>query len=600
MADVPMKKNRSDNAPGGQHIMRIEGGAALSQAMSLRQRARLRDASRGQTRMDFLRAASSVLLEYCGCDAVEIRLNESDLHYRWEATQQPQNAFRFTLMRWTVLENGNVIPIAKDGSDLERLCNDVVCQRFDPTLPFFTRNGSAYISDTRTPLPVRMGTAPAMVTESMCVGGHYRSLAVTRFNVDKETIGLLHIKSERPNAFTYEEVEFCENEVAKVLGLAVSDWLAQTALRERIKELTCLYGIAQVVERPDATPQETLQRIVEFLPPAWQYPDNAAARISLDDESYSTPGFRQSDYLQSADIVIRGKRRGMVEIVYLDETPEFTAGVFLQEEGKLIEAVAREVALFIARREAEQEKLQLHEQLSHADRLATIGQLAAGVAHELNEPLGSILGFAQLAKKCPGLPGPAERDIEKIVTASLYAREVIKKLMVFARQMPARKTQTNLNHLVEDGLYFLEARFAKSDIQVVRELAPDIPVIVADPAQLMQILVNLVVNAAQAMPEGGTLTVSTQARGSAVLLSVKDTGPGISEEILDKIFLPFFTTKDVNEGTGLGLAVVHGIVESHGGSIELETRLGGGTRFDVLLPVAGQEATQETVHDVSG
>lgn len=595
-----MKKDRSDNVRGGPRIMRIEEGAGLSQAMSLRQRARLRDASRQQTRMDFLRAASSVLLEYCGCDAVEIRLNEGDLHYRWEATQRPQNAFRFTLMRWTVLDNGNVIPVTQDGSDLERLCNDVACQRLDPTLPFFTRNGSAYISDTQTPLPVTLGTAPAMATESMRVGGHYRSLAVTRFNVNNETIGLLHIKSEQPNAFAYEEVEFREDEVAKVLGLAVSDWLAQTALRERIKELTCLYGIAQVVERPGATPQEILQRIVEFLPPAWQYPDNAAARISLDDESYSTPGFRQSDYLQSADIVIRGRRRGMVEIVYLDETPEFTAGVFLQEERKLIEAVAREVALFIARREAEQEKLQLHEQLTHADRLATIGQLAAGVAHELNEPLGNILGFAQLARKCPGLPGPAERDIEKIVTASLYAREVIKKLMVFARQMPARKTQTNLNHLVEDGLYFLEARFAKSDIQVVRELAPDIPDIVADPSQLMQILVNLVVNAAQAMPNGGTLTVTTQARGSAVLLSVKDTGSGIGEEIVDKIFLPFFTTKDVNEGTGLGLAVVHGIVESHGGSIELETRLGDGTRFDVLLPVAGQDATQEAVHDVSG
>lgn len=600
LAGVRMKKSGPENAPRGQRIMRIESGAGLSQAMSLGQRARLRDASRGQTRMDFLRAASSVLLEYCSCDAVEIRLNEGDLHYRWEATQRPQNAFQFKLMRWTVLENGNVIPVALDGSDLERLCDDVACQRFDPTLSFFTRNGSAYIRDTRTSLPVKMEAAPARVTESMCVGGHYRSLAVIRFNVNEETIGLLHIKNEQPNAFTCEEIEFCEKEVAKVLGLAVSDWLAQTALRERIKELTCLYGIAQVVERPGATPQETLQRIVEFLPPAWQYPDNAAARISLDDKSYSTPGFRHSDYLQSADVVIRGKRRGMVEIAYLDETPEFTAGVFLQEEGKLIEAVAREVALFIARREAEEEKLLLHEQLTHADRLATIGQLAAGVAHELNEPLGSILGFAQLARKCPGLPGSAERDIEKIVIASLYAREVIKKLMVFARQMPARKTRTNLNHLVEDGLYFLEARFAKSDIQVVRELAPDIPDIVADPAQLMQILVNLVVNAAQAMPDGGTLTVSTQAKASSVLLSVKDTGSGISEEILDKIFLPFFTTKDVNEGTGLGLAVVHGIVESHGGSIELETRLGGGTRFDVQLPVTGQGDTQEAVHDVDG
>ncbi|MCK4341367.1 MAG: hypothetical protein KAY37_06560 [Phycisphaerae bacterium] len=241
---------------------------------------------------------------------------------------------------------------------------------------------------------------------------------------------------------------------------------------------------------------------------------------------------------------------------------------------------------------AEDQKSQLHQQLIHADRLATIGQLAAGVAHELNEPLGSILGFAQLAKKCPELPSPAEQDIEKIVTASLYAREVIKKLMVFARQMPPRSTRVDLIQVVEDALYFLEAQCAKKDIEVVRELAPGMPEITADPAQLKQVLVNLVVNATQAMPHGGTLTVSTRSSGSSVFLDVKDTGIGMSKETLEKVFLPFFTTKDVNEGTGLGLAVVHGIVTSHGGSIDVESQVGQGTRFEIRLPLCGPEEAQ--------
>jgi signal transduction histidine kinase len=278
----------------------------------------------------------------------------------------------------------------------------------------------------------------------------------------------------------------------------------------------------------------------------------------------------------------------------VEERPEFPAGAFLKEEEKLIAAVAREVALTVERKDVEQERAQLQQQLIHADRLATIGQLAAGVAHELNEPLGGILGFAQLAQKCPDLPESAARDVEKIVTGALYAREVIKKLMVFARQVPASKTLVNLNQVIEDGLYFLEARCEKAGTRVVRELAPDLPQIHADPAQLKQVLVNLVVNAVQAMPEGGTLTVSTCARGSNVSLMVRDTGIGMSEDILGKIFLPFFTTKDVSEGTGLGLSVVHGIVCSHGGAIDVQSQPGQGTQFDIRLPAAGFPLAQET------
>ncbi len=564
-------------------------GAELFQAI-------LRCASRGLSRMDFLREVSQVLLKFCGCDAIEIRLNEGDLHYRWEATKRTQTAGRFELVRWIVDEDGRVFPLADEDTDLERLCGAVARQEHNADLPFFTRNGSVYIGDTWKPLRVDNPSGGEQATQTLCVGGHHRSLVVTRFNADEEIIGLLHVKCEQPNAFDSKAVESCET-VAQALGLAVADWLAQAALRERIKELTCLYGIAQVVEQAGKDIGQKLQRIVTLLPSAWQYPDNAEARITLDDQSYATAGFRRTDHLQSADIIVQGKRRGAVEVVYLEQTSDLDAGVFLQEEKKLIEAVARELALFIERSDARIEKAALQAQLIHADRLATIGQLAAGVAHELNEPLGGILGFAQLAKKCPGLPAPADQDIEKIITASLYAREVIKKLMVFARQMPARKIQIDLNQLVEEGLYFLEARCAKSGIRVVRELAAGIPGIAADPAQIKQILVNLVVNAVQAMPDGGTLTVGTQTTGSCVVLSVKDTGTGISEEILDKVFLPFFTTKDVDEGTGLGLAVVHGIVESHGGSIEITTRAGGGARFDVRLPITASEGSEEAAQD---
>jgi len=367
----------------------------------------------------------------------------------------------------------------------------------------------------------------------------------------------------------------------------------KAALAERVKELTCLYGIAQIAGEPGISIKEIIQRIVELLPPAWQYPETACARIILDGISYTTLGFRECRQKQAAEIVVGGVPRGVIELVYVEEKPQLDEGPFLKEERNLIDAVARQVALVIERRQAEEDKLKLHNQLLHADRLATIGMLAAGVAHELNEPLGNILGFAQLAKKCPGVPASAEQDIGKIEAASLHAREIIQKLLVFARQAPPKKAQVNLNQVVEDGLYFFEARCAKEGVELVRLLSEDLPDITADPAQLNQLLVNLVVNSLQSMSGTGRITVETRFYDPNVCLIVEDTGAGMSKKILEKIFVPFFTTKDVGQGTGLGLPVVHGIVTTHGGSIDVESKVGQGTRFEIRLPIGEPKNTGE-------
>lgn len=370
--------------------------------------------------------------------------------------------------------------------------------------------------------------------------------------------------------------------------LMADGWLypsPKAALAERVKELTCLYGIAQIAGEPGISLEQVIQRIVELLPPAWQYPQIAYARITLDGISYTTAGFRECSQKQTAEIIIGGVSRGTVELVYTQEEPDLDEGPFLKEERSLINAVARQVALVIERREAEEDKLKLYAQLRHADRLATIGMLAAGVAHELNEPVGNILGFAQLARKCSGLPASAQDDIQKIERASLQARDIIQKLLVFARQRPPRKTQVDLNQVVQDGLFFFEARCVKEGVDLIRILEPNVPEITADPAQLSQVLVNLVVNALQSIPGAGRITVETRSCGDNVYLAVADTGIGMSKQVLEKIFVPFFTTKDVGNGTGLGLPVVHGIVTAHGGSINVESKEGCGTRFEIRLPV---------------
>jgi signal transduction histidine kinase len=338
---------------------------------------------------------------------------------------------------------------------------------------------------------------------------------------------------------------------------------------------------------------EIMRGVVELLPAGWQHVEAAAARITFDDDDYATPGFGQAVDKQSAEIIVNGVRRGGIEVVYCEKMPQSDEGPFLKEERSLIDSIARELAMIAEWKLAEEESMNLRNQLIHADRLATIGQLAAVVAHELNEALGGILGFAQLAQKRPDIPEHVGHDVDKIVRASLHAREVVRRLLSFARQAPPRMEPVNLNDLVTNGLYFLESRCAQAGIEVVRQLSSKLPNLTGDSSQLHQVLVNLVVNAVQAMPEGGTLTIRTEIRYGALRLQVEDTGIGMDEDIIKKIFEPFFTTKGAHEGTGLGLAVAHGIVTAHGGTIDLESERGKGTRFDVCFPVDSGNYTKD-------
>jgi two-component system NtrC family sensor kinase len=247
--------------------------------------------------------------------------------------------------------------------------------------------------------------------------------------------------------------------------------------------------------------------------------------------------------------------------------------------------VARQVAAIVEREETETDRLMLQEQLRHADRLATIGQLTAAMAHELNEPLSSVLGFAQLAKKNLGDAPQVESDLGKIVNISLYARDIIRKLLTFARPMPTQKREIDMNAVVTEALSLFESRCHKEGIKLIRRLSDTPPIIEADPVQLNQLLINMVVNAIQAMPNGGTLTVQTVCEGESLLLTIEDTGVGMNAETKRQIFNPFFTTKDVQHGTGIGLSVVQGIVTSYGGSIEVKSREGKGSRFEIRLPL---------------
>jgi signal transduction histidine kinase len=550
-------------------------------------------ATRGLLRKDFLPKVSEKIMESSGSDAVELWVKEgSHKHFRCSITGLGGMPFGFILVPCPLGEETGLPPVDKNELSIEELCCNVIKGSVDRSHPCFTERGSFWTRNAPGVTVSGESAEQTSASNSVPLSGYYESLALIPIGLEEECLGLLQLKSKKNGFFSSHDVTFYE-EISGILGIALSHQYAQIELRERIKEITCLYGIARVVARQRASFDEIIQGIVELLPPAWLYPEAACARIVLNGQSYETEGFRETLYRQVSDVVVDDEKVGFVEVVYLERKLALDEGPFLAEERSLIDSVAREVAIFHQRTKAEEERASLQDQLRHADRLATIGQLAAGVAHELNEPLGNILGFAQLAKKTESLPAQVEKDLGSIESASLHAREIIRKLMAFARQLPPKKTPVNLNDIVNEGLYFFEARCLKAGIELVRRPTVDLPAITVDPGQMNQVLVNLVVNAIQAMPEGGILTVGTGVSEEWVSLSIADTGVGMKEELEKQIFLPFFTTKDISEGTGLGLAVVHGIVTSHGGKITVKTREGEGTRFLIQLPLESHEELDE-------
>jgi len=540
--------------------------------------------SRGTLRLDFLREVLEMLAVRSGCDLAEVRLIERGRYFGCRFTRET-GSFDSETHPSEAESEGKALCAWEDDPVFQRLCRAVVEGPVAPS-PHFAERGSFWISRSDTPFDLTRRVDGTETVETLRIEKGPKSFALFPLMIQGERSGVLLLGSSRSGYFNLAIVEFYEA-IGETLAVSLAYRRAQVELRERVKELTCLYGISRLVEKPGIPLEDILEGAADLLAPGFLYPDIASARVVLDERSFSPFEFPEEGPRLASEITVAGMWRGAVEVAYTEHGPDLDEGPFLKEERVLIDSVARELALIVERKEAEEQKSLLEDQLRHADRLATIGQLVAGVAHELNEPLGNILGFAQLATKSPGLPGQAAEDLQRIVTSTLHAREVIRKLMIFARKMPPQKARVNLNQVVEEGLYFLEARCERAGIRLRTSLAPSLPEITADRAQIHQVLVNLVVNSVQAMPQGGRVTVETKTGGDQVCLVVKDTGVGMSDEVLRQVFIPFFTTKDVDEGTGLGLPVVHGIVSSHGGTIRVTSREGSGTGVEVRLPVAG-------------
>jgi len=351
-------------------------------------------------------------------------------------------------------------------------------------------------------------------------------------------------------------------------------------LKERIKELTCLYDISKTISKNEPCSDSILIEICEIVKIAWRFSSESIVELKLNDFYFKTSELPPEAMFQICQIDLFEKEAGFIKVLY----PINEIFYFLDEEQKLLDKVALEISAYIEKNITKEKEKQFQRSVERVDRLSILGEITAGIAHELNTPLGNILGFAELIK-AQNIEKQVAQDISKIINASIYSREIVKKLMFFSCEMPQNMEVVLIKPIVVEALSLLGPNFKK--VNVSYDLIFDNPELKAqiDTIQLTQILFNILLNSIYVAPQNTVITVEVYSDENDFFIEIADEGTGIPEEIKSKIFEPFFTTKPIGEGSGLGLSVVHGIIKSHKGDIIAIDNEPKGTIFQVRLPL---------------
>ena len=256
-----------------------------------------------------------------------------------------------------------------------------------------------------------------------------------------------------------------------------------------------------------------------------------------------------------------------------------------KDKGLVIGAICRDVT---EQKEAETERRELEQKAQLASRLATVGEMASGISHEINNPLTGVIGYAQLLMQRQDIPEEAKKDLKVINDGGQRVAGIVNKMLTFARQHKPQRDYVSINDLIANTLDLRAYELKTHNIELITHLDPELPATIADGGQLQQVFLNLIINAETEMDLAhgkGKLSIKTEKIDDTIRISFKDDGSGIAKENMDKIFNPFFTTREVGEGTGLGLSMCHGIIAEHNGRIYAESKLGKGATFVVELPI---------------
>ena len=354
-------------------------------------------------------------------------------------------------------------------------------------------------------------------------------------------------------------------------------------LKERIKELTCLYEVSSIIVNNDYKElDKTLYSIALSVRRALQFNQDTIVEIQSSPFHLISSALPRNSVIIESNIKIFNEPKGSIKIHY--PAKKYKEEDFLKEEIILLKTVAVNIGDLLERAAIRENEAVVKRKMEHADRLSILGEITAGIAHELNTPLANILGFAELLKNKEIPDSQSSKDLEKIINSSIYSREVVKKLMFFACEMPQNMTEVDIVPVVRDAMNLLDSTFNKNEVTYKVQLPKEEVFMKVDTIQLTQVIFNLVLNAIYFSPKDGQIKLRLTQTPTKIVLRICDEGPGIIPENVGKIFQPFFTTKGVGNGSGLGLSVVHGIIKGHRGTIEYKSDNPTGAIFTITFP----------------
>jgi len=567
---------------------------------------------------DALRRVLDILKSRTGFDAVGIRLQEGeDFPYIAHQGFPPD----FLLTENTLLKRTATNEICRDEKgdiQLKCICGLVISGRTDLAGSHFTPGGSFWTNDSFSLLELAVDAAPRFQPRNQCIHYQYASIALVPIRNKEHIVGLIHFNDRRKNCFTPESIISLEG-IAGYIGAAMIRKQAEHVLQEKRKRLK------DVIEfLPDATMAVDSERHVIIWNKAMEEMTGMSATemIGRGGDSYAILFYgearptlidlvfeekeeikalypnliRQGDILM-AEVFCNAIFRNEGAWVFLKASP------LRDQEGNVIGAI-ESIRNITERKLAEQERKSLQAQLAQAQKMEALGTLAGGIAHDFNNILSGIIGFADLARmKTLDLPVVHEYAKE-ILAAGTRAAELTRQILTFSRRQNADLQSLHVPLVIKEALKLLRSTLPAT-VELHSSIDTGVDPVLADPTQIHQVVMNLCVNASHAMePDGGVLTVTIDQvtppsdfftehpnlrLGDYLRLRVGDTGCGMTPEILASIFVPYFTTKGMGDGTGLGLAVVHGIVKQCCGVIEVGSTPGRGSVFTIYLPVVAEK-----------